>query len=160
VELVRRKVKCLYIQGASFGYSPEPDYNFLQSMSFAKTFFRLWPSDVDIIFDPMETGNSIEYLPEQVISDVSWTDYHPIKQVYMTCSCDTGQKMWDPLTVINAVEGDDLFTLTERGTMVLNDDGKVIFTPSPTGNSRFQMPGDDAWNSAMLEKIRDVNKIR
>ncbi len=160
VELVRRKVKCLYIQGGSFGQSPEPDYNFLQSMSFAKTFIRLWPSDVDIIFDPMETGNSIEYLPEQVISDVSWTDYHPIKQVYMTCSCDTGQKMWDPLTVINAVEGDDLFTLTERGTMVLNDDGKVIFTPSPTGNSRFQMPGDDAWNSAMLEKIRDVNKIR
>ena len=160
VELVRRKVKCLYIQGGSFGQSPEPDYNFLQCMGFAKTFFRLWPSDVDIIFDPMETGNGIEYLPEQVISDVSWTDYHPIKQVYMTCNCNTGQMMWDPLTVINAVEGNDLFTLTERGTAVLNDDGTVIFTPSATGNSRFQMPGDDAWRSAMLEKIRNVNKIQ
>ena len=160
VELVRRKVKCLYIQGGSFGQSPEPDYNFLQGMGFAKTFFRLWPSDVDIIFDPMETGNGIEYLPEQVISDVSWTDYHPIKQVYMTCNCNTGQMMWDPLTVINAVEGNDLFTLTERGTAVLNDDGTVIFTPSATGNSRFQMPGDDAWRSAMLEKIRNVNKIQ
>ena len=158
VELVRHKVKCLYIQGGSFGQSPEPDYNFLQAMDFAKTFFRLWPSDVDIIFDPMETGNGIEYLPDQVISDVSWTDYHPIKQVYMTCNCNTGQMMWDPLTVINAVEGDNLFTLTERGTVVLNDDGKVIFTPSTTGNSRFQMPGDDAWRSTMLEKIRNVNK--
>ena len=159
VELVRRKVKCLYIQGGSFGQSPEPDYNFLQDMDFAKTFFRLWPSDVDIIFDPMETGNGIEYLPEQVIADISWTDEHPIKQVYMTCNCNTGQMMWDPLTVINAVEGDDLFTLTERGTVVLNDDGTVIFTPSATGNSRFQMPGDDAWRSAMLEIIRNVNKI-
>ena len=158
VELVRRKVKCLYIQGGSFGQSPEPDYNFLQCMGFAKTFFRLWPSDVDIIFDPMETGNGIEYLPEQVISDVSWTDYHPIKQVYMNCNCNTGQMMWAPLTVINAVEGDNLFTLTERGTVVLNDDGTVIFTPSATGNSRFQMPGDDAWRSTMLEKIRNVNK--
>ena len=158
VELVRRKVKCLYIQGGSFGQSPEPDFNFLQGIGFAKTFFRLWPSDIDIIFDPMETGYGIEYLPEQVISDVSWTDYHPIKQVYMTCTCDTGQMMWDPLTVINAVEGDDLFTLTERGTVVLNDDGTVIFTPSATGNSRFQMPSDDAWRSAMLEKIRNVNK--
>ena len=158
VELVRRKVKCLYIQGGSFGLSPEPDYNFLQGMSFAKTFFRLWPSDVDIIFDPMETGNGIEYLPEQVISDVSWTDYHPIKQVYMTRNCNTGQKMWDLLTVINAVEGDGLFTLSERGTVGLNDDGTVIFTPSATGNSRVQMPGDDAWCSAMLEKIRNVNK--
>ena len=158
VELVRQKVKCLYIQGGSFGQSPEPDFNFLQGMEFAKTFFRLWPSDVDIIFDPMETGNGIEYLPEQVISDVSWTDYHPIKQVYMNCNCNTGQMMWDPLTVINAVEGDNLFTLTERGTVVLNDDGTVIFTHSATGNSRFQMPGDDAWRSTMLEKIRNVNK--
>ena len=158
VELVRSKVKCLYIQGGSFGQSPEPDYNFLQDISCAKTFFRLWPSDVDIIFTPMETGNGIEYLPEQVISDVSWTDYHPIKQVYMTCNCNTGQMMWDPLTAINAVEGDDLFMLTERGTVVLNDDGTVIFTPSATGNSRFQMPGDDAWRSVMLEKIRNVNK--
>ena len=66
--------------------------------------------------------------------------------------------MWDPLTAINAVEGDDLFTLTERGTVVLNDDGTVIFTPSATGNSRFQMPGDAAWRSFMLEKIRNVNK--
>ena len=159
VELVRRKVKCLYIQGGSFGLSPEPDFNFLQGMDFAKTFFRLWPSDVDIIFDPMEMGNGIEYLPEQVVSDVSWTDDHPIKQVYMTCNCNTGQMMWDPLTVINAVEGDGLFTLTERGTVVLNDDGTVIFTPSATGNSRFQMPDDAAWRSAMLEKIRNVNKI-
>jgi hypothetical protein len=107
----------------------------------------------------METGNGIEYQPDQVISDVSWTDDHPIKQVYMTCNCNTGQMMWDPLTVINAVEGDDLFTLTERGTVVLNDDGTVIFTPSGSGNSRFQMPSDDAWRSAMLEKIRNANKI-
>ena len=158
VELVRRKVKCLYIQGGSFGLSPEPDFNFLQGIGFAKSFFQLWPSDIDIIFDPMETGDGIEYLPEQVISDVSWTDCHPIKQVYMTCNCNTGQMMWDPLTVINAVEGDELFTLSERGTVVLNDNGMVIFTPSATGNSRVQMPGDDAWRSAMLEIIRNVNR--
>ena len=158
VELVRRKVKCLYIQGGSFGESPEPDYNFLQGMDVAKTFIRLWPNDVDIVFSPMETGNGIEYLPEQVIADVSWTDRHPIKQVYMTCDCNTGQMMWDPLTVINAVEGDHLFTLTDRGTVVLNDDGMVIFTPSATGNSRFQMPGDEAWRSAILEIIRNCNK--
>ena len=158
IELVRRKVKCLYIQGGSFGQSPEPDYNFLQALDFAKTFFRLWPSDVDIIFAPMEAGDGIDYLPEQVIADVSWTDKHPIKQVYMVCDCDTGQKMWDPLTVINAVEGNELINLTERGTAVLDDDGKVIFTASSTGNIRFQVPGDAAWCSAMLEKIRSVNK--
>lgn len=158
VELVRRKVKCLYIQGGSFGLSPEPDYNFRQGMDFSNSFFSLWPSDVDIIFDPMETGNGIEYLPEQVIIDVSWTDEHPIKQVYKNCDCNTGQMMWDPLTVINAVEGNDLFSLTERGTVALNDDATVIFTPSATGNSRFQIPCSEAWRFAMLERIRNVNK--
>ena len=34
----------------------------------------------------------------------------------------------------------------------------VIFTFSATGNSRIQIPGDDAWRAAMLEKIRNVNK--
>lgn len=158
VELVRRKVKCLYIQGGSFELSPEPDYNFRQGMDFANNFFSQWPADIDIIFDPMETGNGIEYLTEQVISDISWTDYHPIKQVYMTCNCNTGQMMWDPLTVINAVEGNELFSLTERGTVALNDDATVIFTPSTTGNSRFQIPCSEVWLSAMLEKIRNVNK--
>ena len=76
----------------------------------------------------------------------------------MTANCDTAQMMWDPLTVINAVEGDDLFMLSGRGTVALNDDGTVIFTFSVKGNSRVQMPGDDAWRAAMLEKIRNVNK--
>lgn len=68
-----------------------------------------------------------------------------------------------PLIILDTFIGsstDDLFTLTERGTVVLNDDGTVIFTPSATGNSRFQMPGDDVWRSAMLEKIRNVNKTQ
>ena len=73
--------------------------------------------------------------------------------VFTACSSDN---IDIPAT---AQEYTGLFTLTERGTVVLNDDGTVIFTPSATGNSRFQMPGDDAWRSAMLEIIRNVNKI-
>lgn len=48
-----------------------------------------------MVFSPMETGQTVEYTPEQVISDISWTDAHPIKQVYMNCNCNTGQRMWD-----------------------------------------------------------------
>ena len=159
VELVRQKVKCLYIQGGHFGEADEGDFNFAQGIDFAQTFFQLWPSDVDIIFSPMETGQLVEYTPEQVIADIDWTDIHPIKQVYMTCNCNTGQKMWDPMVVINAVEGDGLFTLSERGTVSLLPDAETPFTPSPTGNCRYQLPGDEAWANTMLEKIRSVNKI-
>ena len=158
VELVRQKVKCIYLMGGVFGSAVEPEYNFVQGISFAKTFFRLWPSEVDIIFSPAEVGDGIDYVTEQVIADISWTDEHPIKQAYMNCGCDTGQRMWDPLAVINAVEGDDLFRLSERGTVSITDNAETIFTPSAIGNCRYQLPGDADWNAAMLDKIRNANK--
>ena len=159
VELVRQKVQCLYIQGGRFGVADEGDYNFAQGIDFAQSFFRLWPSEVDIVFSSMETGQMVEYTPEQVIADIDWTDIHPIKQVYMTCNCNTGQKMWDPMTVINAVEGDSLFILSERGTVTILPNAETPFTPSSTGNCRYQMPNDSAWAATMLSKIRTVNKM-
>ena len=159
VELVRQKVKCLYIQGGRFGVADEGDFNFAQGITFAQDFFRLWPADVDIVFSPMETGQAVEYTPEQVVADIDWTDVHPIKQVYLRCNCNTGQKMWDPMVVINAVEGDNLFTLSERGTVSITPDAETPFTPSPTGNCRYQLPGDTAWAAAMLDKIRSVNRM-
>ena len=159
VELVRRKVKCLYLMGGVFGDAVEPiEFNFAQGVGFAQTFFRLWPADVDIIMTPGETGDGIEYRPEQAISDIDWTDAHPIKQVYMTYNCNTGQKMWDPLTAVNAVEGNSLFTLSTRGTVIVSDKGETFFIPSPTGHIRYLLPGSEAWAAQMLEKIRNANK--
>jgi hypothetical protein len=156
---VRRKVKCIYLQGGVFGEAEEPDFNFAQGITFAKTFFQLWPQEVDMVFSPMEAGQDVEYTPEQVIADVSWTDAHPIKQVYMQCDCNTGQRMWDVMPVVQAVEGDALFSLSGRGTVILDDQAETIFTPSATGNVRYQLPGSEAWAAQMLEKIRRYNKM-
>jgi len=158
VELVRRKVKCIYLQGGVFGEAVEPDFNFAQGITFAKTFFQLWPQEVDMVFSPMETGQDVEYTPEQVIADVSWTDSHPIKQVYLQCDCNTGQRMWDVMPVIQAVEGDALFSLSGRGTVQLTDKAETFFTLSATGNCRYQLPGTESWVAQMLEKIRNANK--
>lgn len=161
VELVRRKVKCLYMMGGVFGDAIEPvEFNFAQGVSFAQTFFQLWPADVDIIMSPGEVGDGIKYQPELVIADIDWTDRHPIKQVYMNYNCNTGQKMWDPLTVINAVEGSSLFALSTRGTVAVGDKGETFFTPSPTGNVRYHLPQDAAWSANMLERIRTFTKVR
>ena len=157
MELVRQKVKCAYVMGGIFGEAIEPDYNFGQGISFAMDFFRLWPKDVDIVFSPAEVGDPIEYVPEQVISDIAWTDVHPIKQVYLTCNCNTGQKMWDPMTVIHALEGDALFNISGRGTATITPNAETIFTPSASGNCRYQKPGTAEWNSVILQMIRSFN---
>ena len=160
VELVRQKVKCIYLQGGVFGNAEEPDFNFAQGITFAQTFFELWPKEVDMVLSPMEVGQAVEYTPEQVIADVSWTNRHPIKQVYMTCDCNTGQRMWDPMCVIHAVEGDALFSLSERGTVSITPQAHTIFAPSVTGNVRYQLPGNAHWAAMMLDKIRTMNKMR
>ena len=78
----------------------------------------------------------------------------------MTYDCDTGQKMWDPMTVIQAVDGDALFTLSERGIVTLTDECGTDFAPLATGNHRYQKPGSKVWFDAMLEKIREYNRMR
>ena len=159
VELVRQKVKCIYLQGGVFGEAVEPDFNFAQGITFSKPFFQNWPQEVDMVFSPMEAGQDVEYPPEQVIADVSWTDAHPIKQVYMQCDCNTGQRMCDVMPVVQAVEGDALFSLSGRGTVTLTDQAETIFTSSATGNVRYQLPGSETWAAQMLEKIRRYNKM-
>lgn len=66
--------------------------------------------------------------------------------------------MWNPLTIINAVEGESLFAFSERGLVTVSGKGETFFTPSPTGNIRHQLPRDAMWNDSMLERIRSFNK--
>ena len=154
VELVRKKVKDIYAMGGVFGKAVEPDYNFLQAIDFSLKFFELLPKEVDVVFSPGEVGDPLDYRPELVISDMSWTDLHPIKWTYQFLNCDTGQKMWAPQAVINAVEGDDFYKLSERGFVTLTPAGETLFTPDPKGNCRYQFPGDRTWCDTVLKYIR------
>ena len=85
---------------------------------------------------------------------MNWTDTHPIKWIYQFLNCDTGQKMWDPQAVIQAVEGDDFYELSERGWVKLTPNGETLFTPDPKGNARYQRPGDAVWCDMVLKYIR------
>ena len=154
VELVRSKVKTIYAMGGVFGKAVEPDYNFLQAIDFSLKFFDLLPKEVDVVFSPGEVGDPLDYRPEQVIADLDWTDCHPIKWTYQFLNCDTGQKMWDPQAVINAVEGDDLYKLSPRGWVKLTRNGETIFTEDPKGNCRYQYPGDPVWCDMVLKYLR------
>ena len=154
VELVRRKVKDIYAMGGVFGDAVEPDYNFKAAIDFSLKFFELLPREVDVIFSPGEVGDPLYYRPETVIADMDWTDLHPIKWTYQFLNCDTGQKMWDPQAVINAVEGDDLYKLSPRGWVTLTPNGETLFREDPNGNARYQYPGDPVWCDLVLKYIR------
>ncbi|MCR4828718.1 MAG: nucleoside hydrolase [Bacteroidales bacterium] len=161
VELVRRKVKRLYFMATKLepGYEQEVSagYNRMMHPEAARTLIQLWPDEVDVILSPSAVGNLVEYTPEQVISDIDWTDIHPIKQVYMRYDCNTGQRMWDPMLPLQEMEDDDLIALSPRGRISIGADIKVSFIADPEGNFRYQMPGDEAWAQRMLNLIRASN---
>ena len=154
VELVRAKVKDIYAMGGVFGEAVEPDYNFKAAIDFSLKFFELLPKEVNVVFSPGEVGDPLDYRPETVIADMNWTDTHPIKWIYQFLNCDTGQKMWDPQAVINAVEGDEFYKLSERGWVTLTPNGETLFKPDPKGNARYQYPGDPVWCDMVLKYIR------
>ena len=155
VDLVQRKVKNIYMMGGVFGDSFEHDYNFTAAINYSLKFFELLPKDIDIVFSPGEVGDPLYYSADQIIADLNWTDSHPIKWIYQFLVEDKFQKMWDPLAVINAVEGDDaIFKMSERGWVTLTPTGETIFTPDPNGNARYQYPGDSKWSETLLKYIR------
>ncbi len=159
IELVRQKVKQIYLMGGVFGKAVEPDYNFLQGIKYSLVFFDLWPDDVRMVFSPGEVGDAIEYKELDVLNDINWTDHHPIKQVYLNFNCNTGQKMWDVMAMIPIAEGDDVFKKSGTGIVGLTERGETLFTSSATGNASYQLPGDKAWAADILEKIRTLTKM-
>ena len=158
VDLVQRKVKSIYLMGGVFGDSFEHDYNFTAAIDYSLKFFELLPKDIDIVFSPGEVGDPLYYSAEQVIADLNWTDSHPIKWIYQFLVEDKFQKMWDPLAVLNAVEGDEaIFKMSGRGWVTLTPTGETLFTPDPKGNARYQLPGDKNWSETLLKYIRLMN---
>lgn len=102
LELVKKKVKALYIQGGHLSnYSDEPEYNLRQDSSNALVLMNLWPTK--IYFSPGETGERFEYIPELVISDQKkyGLSDSPISYIYNNYDCNTGQKMWDACAVLH-----------------------------------------------------------
>ena len=83
----------------------------------------------------------------------------PIKQVYLNYNCNTGQKMWDPMAVINAVEGDELFNFSPWGVVTFHPDATTTFVANPAGRHRYQEPGILKWSEDMLQEIRDYTSL-
>lgn len=63
-----------------------------------------------------------------------------------------------PLLIVDTDIGsstDDLFAL--EAAYHYATEAITQFTPSATGNCRYQLPGDASWNASMLERLRSMN---
>jgi hypothetical protein len=126
-QLVKSKVKLLVSMG---GGQSDAEWNILMDIKSAKTVCERWPSP--IWFSPYETGVSI-------ITGRSWgamSENHPVRKAYDLHS-PGGRMSWDLTAVWAAVMGcEPYFKLSEKGNVVVTDEGITIFTQDSQG--RFQ----------------------
>ena len=163
VELFGKKVKSVYIQSGRFESGDSlSGYNMRAASKQSAVFYEKLPRTVDLIMSPSNIGDLMNYLPQDVLVDLSYTDYNPIKAVYTNYTCDTGQRMWDTNCLVNAVLGDSEYNLSPRGYVKFIDKGEeslMLFTPDPNGNARYQMPGDTYFAEEKLMDIRRHNRM-
>ena len=162
-ELFGRKVKAVYVQAGRFEASDSLcGYNMRAASRQAAIFYDRLPKDVELIMSPSNVGDGMDYAPKDVLVDLSATDLNPIKAVYTHYTCDTGQRMWDTNCVVNAVLGDTGYNLSLRGWVTFVDKGEeslMLFRADPSGNARYQLPGDSYFCQEKIMDIRRHNRM-
>ena len=163
VDLFGQKVKSVYIQSGRFESGDSlSGYNMRAASRQSAIFYDLLPKNVDIIMSPSNIGDMMDYPPQDVLVDLSYTEHNPIKAVYTNYTCDTGQRMWDTNCLVNAVLGDAEYNLSPRGWVRFVDRGEeslMLFTEDPKGNARYQLPGDTYLANEKLMDIRRHTRI-
>lgn len=163
VDLFGQKVKSVYIQSGRFESGDSlSGYNMRAASRQSAIFYDLLPKNVDIIMSPSNIGDMMDYPPQDVLVDLSYTEHNPIKAVYTNYTCDTGQRMWDTNCLVNAVLGDAEYNLSPRGWVRFVDRGEeslMLFTEDPEGNARYQLPGDTYLANEKLMDIRRHTRI-
>lgn len=130
-ELVEKKVKLLSIMAGRF-IDEVPEYNVVINIPPAKKIFEEWPTRIASL--PWELGEVVRYPAASIEKDYSWVAAHPFKEAYVRYGdMPYDNWMFDPTAVIYAVEGENLFTSSEPGTISVDDEGVTRFIPSPDG---------------------------
>lgn len=162
VDLFAQKVKAVYIQSGRFESGDSLcGYNMRAASRQSAIFYDKFPKNVELYMSPSNVGDMMDYQPQDVLVDLSYTEVNPIKSVYTNYTCDTGQRMWDTNCLVQAVMGDDAYHLSPRGWVTFVDRGEeslMLFRQDPQGNACYQLPGDTYFAEDKLMDIRGYNR--
>lgn len=137
MELIKRKVKAMYLQAGAFYATDESDYNIPSDKAAGKIVCENWPTN--IYLSPMEVGAMVDYPAKHILADLADFEKHPLKTIYSKCFTDTGQRMWDVNAVIQCIEGNDFYTLSMPCKLKINDEGFVEYRLAKDGNAYYQI---------------------
>ena len=133
-ELVARKVKLLSIMAGSYGEKQRAEFNVVNDIQAMQKVFAAW--DAPIVQNPFELGKQIMYPGSAIEHDFGWTQLHPVVEGYKNYhKMPYDRPTWDLLSVVYLLHP-ELFTVSEPGTVTVDDKGFTHFTPDPAGKHR------------------------
>ncbi len=127
IELVRKKIDEFVVMGGLFkengeSFPFEAEYNVTSDVPSAINFVKKCP--VRIVFSDYKVGCQIKTGASLLDRN---DDNHPVTVAYKMFQ-NKPRESWDLLTLWFAVFGaDDLFTVSDEGTVVINGDGTTVF---------------------------------
>lgn len=131
IELIRRKVQFCSVMGGSFGDKPRAEYNIVNDIANAKRLFALCPVPVAVV--SLELGKTVNYPGASIETDFTWAAKHPMVEgykAYRTMPYD--RPTWDMMSVLYVLRP-EMFGVSERGIISVDDQGYTYFTPTPRG---------------------------
>lgn len=152
VDLVAKKVKLLSIMAGNYAAAGrEPEYNVHVDLDAARTVYARWPTP--IVASGFEVGQAIKYPATSIERDFNYVRRHPIKEAYaLYLDMPYDRETWDLTSVLYAVRPDrGYFSLSEPGTITVDDAKLTQFTPSPEGRARYLKV-----DAAQVERVREA----
>lgn len=137
-ELVAKKVKFFSVMAGQFGLSKRakrnnPEFNVYNDPNSARYFVQNCP--VDIVFSGFEVGEEVGVTGKKILNALS--DKNPLKEAYILYAGVHGNaRTWD-LTSVLYVFNPEIFDISERGTVCVNDKIRTDFTANKDGKHRF-----------------------
>ncbi len=149
-ELIKRKVKVLYLMAGNFK-NPQPEYNVYSDPESAKILFDKWPTPM--IFSGFEIGLQVPFPYESVAMDFGYVAHHPIAEAYrLYVKKPEDHPNWDSTAVLEAILPDrGYFDLSSPGRVSLGPNSTTVFTPDAHGSSRYLIAKPD-----QLARIRQL----
>jgi len=144
--LVKRKVCLLSLMGGAFP-AGKPEYNIETDIPSAKKLFAEWPTA--IVASGFEIGERILYPAASILHDYKYVPDHPLAEAYRDyMKMPYDRPMWDPTAVLYAVRP-SAFSLSARGTITVDDEGRTHFTAGGEGRHRYLTASPEQCSAAL-----------
>jgi inosine-uridine nucleoside N-ribohydrolase len=159
-ELVKKKVKALYLMAGNFdGKLQGGEYNVIKDSLAAKKVFDEWPTP--LVTSPFEVGITVLYPATSIENDLDWAAAHPLKVAYESyLPMPYDRPCWDPTAMLYAVMPDSAyFSLSQPGRIRVGTRGHTSFIPEKGGLHRYLIV-DSAQSARIRNRFIELVKIK